>query len=58
MISTKEKERILKNLLNAEIPEEHWEEVRKRVIAENKRYEEIAKAQTPSWEDMNRPFDI
>ena len=58
MISEEEKEKLLKNLRDAEIPKEHWEEMRKRVKEENERYERIAKAQTLSWEQWHRPFDI
>ena len=58
MISKEEKDKILENLLNAEIPESHWEEVRKKLKEENERYERIAKAQTLSWEEWHRPFDI
>ena len=58
MISKEERERILENLRNSKIPEEHWEEMRKKVREENERYERIAKAQTLSWEEWHRPFDI
>jgi len=58
MISKEEKKRLLKNLLNAEIPEEHWEKMREKIKAENAEYERIAKAQTLSYEEWHRPFDI
>ena len=58
MISKEEREKLLKNLLNGEVSEEHWEKVHKRVKAENEEYERIAKAQTLSQEEWHKPFDI
>jgi len=58
MISKEEKEKLLKRLLTAKIPEEHWEKMRKKIKAENEKYERIAKAQTLSYEEWHKPFNL
>lgn len=49
---------VLEKNRNAKIPESHWDDVRKMMVRNGKRFEAEEKALTPTDEDMNRRFTI
>ena len=52
------KKDLLERLRKTVISQEHTDMVRKKEKEMNKEYERIAKAQTVSYEDWHRPFDL
>jgi len=50
--------KVLDENRNAKIPDSHWVEFAKNVKRNNERAEANEKAITPTWEDMNRRFDL
>ena len=58
MISKEEKEALLRRIKETYLTEEHLQELKKRVQAENDSYERIVKAQTLTSEEWHKPFDI
>jgi len=58
MLTEEEKYELLERLKKTIISDEHWEMVDERIKLENKEYERIAKAQTLSYDEWHRPFDL
>jgi len=58
MLTEKEKEKILSDFKKVAITDDYIEKLNKRIREENKEYERIAKAQTLSYDELHRPFDI
>jgi len=58
MLTEQEKYELLERLKKTIISDEHWKMVDERIKLENKEYERIAKAQTLSYDEWHRPFDL
>ncbi len=58
MLTEEEKYELLERLKKTIISDEHWKMVDERIKLENKEYERIAKAQTLSYDEWHRPFDL